>query len=297
MDARDAKRLVAFMVVVFGILMGVAIVAEVDSGNNPGAMMNPEFASDRLIGDPLPRGGGIVPDVPPDHQLGTIVIDTGHRNQLDRETIGPLVRGITTGNNQVRFHREDDDLAQQLQGAKAYVIVSPGMNYSKVELSTISRFRSQGGRVLLVGEPDQYRSTGFGVVRQSDVLTEVASSLDVSFDTGYLYNLETNEGTYKQVPVMPAQNSPLQGSGSMTVFTGTRVTAPYGTDVLVTATGTQLSDGRGPGQFPVAKRVGNVIAVGDRTMLSANYHNVGQNEEFLEYLVEFLSRGEVAFNP
>lgn len=295
MDTGDAKRLGGFLVVIFVIIVGVAIAAAVDHGSSPRPMTNPEFTSDRLVGEPLPTGGGIVPDVPPEYQLGTIVIDTGHGNRLDRQTIGPLVTGITTGNNQVRFHHDGDDLAKQLQGAKAYVIISPGMNYSKVELDTISRFRSEGGRVLLVGEPDQFRLTGFGVFRQSDVLTEVASSLDVSFDTGYLYNLETNVGTYKQVPVMPAPNSPLQGSGSMSVFTGTRVTAPYGTDVLVTVPGTQLSDGSGPGQFTVAKRVGNVVAVGDRTMLSANYHNVGQNEEFLEYLVEFLVRGEVAF--
>ncbi len=297
MEPSHVKRTGVFVLVVVVVLVIGSGVSMVEFGQSPGAMANPEFAPDQIVGDRVGAAGDVVPDVPPEHQLGTIVIDAGHENDFDRAAVEPLVSGITAGNNQVRFHRDGEELAADLRGAKGYVIISPGRNYTDTELDTVSRFRSQGGRVVLVAEPDRYRSTFFGVGRVSDAVTEVASSQDVSFSTSYLYNLENNDGTFKQVPVMPGSDSPVAASGPMTVFTATQVTAPYGTDLLVTAPGTRLSDGRGPGQFPVAKRTGNIVAVGDRTLLSTNYYTVGQNEQFLTYLVEFLARGEVAFDP
>jgi hypothetical protein len=116
----------------------------------------------------------------------------------------------------------------------------------------------------------------------------------VSFDTRYLYNMETNDGNYKNVIATPGSEADLDGVNRTTLYTGTTVSAPTGTDLLVTTERTHLSDGGPADRYPVAVETGNVIALGDRDILRDSRYTVADNEDFLAYVVEFLAGGSEA---
>lgn len=132
-------------------------------------------------------------------------------------------------------------------------------------------FTERGGRLLLVGEPDQFTVSGFFLTKRSSRLTTLDAAFSVSFDTRYL--------------------------NRTVLYTATTVTARSGTILLETPTETQLSGGGGPGSHPVAVETGNVIAVGDRTFLRDSRFTVADNEGMLQYVTEFLARGETPEEP
>jgi hypothetical protein len=300
-----AGGVVAFLMTVL-VVVGLAAVGASLTGGGPtipatdldstSNLSIPEYDAGDLVAEPLAVGGSIDPDVPAADRGGTVLVDATHGNDYPRETIAPLVRALTATNHTVRFHEQGDNLTRQLRAAKAYVVISPSDPHDAEEVRAVSRFTDRGGRLLLVGEPDRIEPVGTRAGGQTITITVALASLGsehgVSFDTRYLYNLETNDGNYKHVIARPPAGSPLSNVERTTHYTATTVTVRDGTPLLVTTEGTHQSGSGEAGTYTVAAQRGNVLALGDRTFLRSDRYAVADNEAVIAHVVEFLAQGE-----
>jgi hypothetical protein len=208
-----------------------------------------------------------------------------------------MVEELTSIGYGVRFYEGDQTLDQELSNVNAFVVIDPAEEYEPNEITTIKTFTDEGGHLLLVGEPNRKRISGgfFGVsiTDQESALTSLAGSYDMSLGTAYLYNLETNGGNYKHVTARPTPESDLELDG-VTMYTAAAVHSRGGTVLLRAPDNTHEAGLDGSARFPVAihKERDNVVLLGDSSFLRDDRFNVGDNEEFVAFLVEFLVSGE-----
>lgn len=292
------RRLGAFLAVaVLAFVIGIAGAAVVlpDAGlSSAETQTNPAFMPGATVATPLPNGGELDPSVAAGDQDGVVLIDRGHSNGVGRSELRPLVDGFVAVGQTVRFHESNDDLDDQLAEATAFVTMTPGDEFERDEVDAVTDFTDRGGRVFIVGEPDRIQAQGPFAQRRSDALTTLGGAFDISFDTRYLYNMGTNDGNYKNVIAAPSPDAGLEGVNRTAVYTGTAVTAPSGTELLVSTEGTHLSDGGPAGRYPIAVETENAIALGDRDMLRDSRYTVADNEVFIAHVVEFLAGGSRA---
>lgn len=296
MSGAVGPRRVGLFVAVAGLafvigIAGAAVFLPSGGVSATDTQTNPAFEPDTTVTTPLSTGGELDPAVADEYRDGEVLIDAGHSNDVDRATLGPMLEGFVELNHTVRFHESGDDLADQLSAATAFVTVTPGDEFDRSEVQALTNFTDRGGRVLVVGEPNRIRVNGPFAERLSDGLATLGSAFGLSFDTRYLYNMEHNDGNYKNVIAEPGPAADLEAVDRAAVYTGTTVSARNGTDVLVSAEGTHLSNGGPAERHPVAVETGNVIALGDRGMLGDTRYTVADNEAFLAYVVEFLAQG------
>jgi hypothetical protein len=295
---RGPDRLGTFVAVaVLAFVVGIAGMAVALPGGGLSAeetQTNPAFEPGTTVDTPLPSDGKLDPSVPADDRDGVVLIDRGHSNAVPRTALRPLVDGLIGVDHTVRFHESGDDLDDQLSAATAFVTMTPGEEFDRSEVDAVTDFTDRGGRVLVVGEPNRIEVDGVLATRRSDGLTTIGGALGVSFDTRYLYNMESNDGNYKNVLAEPGSEAGLDGVNRTAVYTSTAVNAPEGTDLLVSTPGTYLSNGGPAGRYAIAVETGAVIALGDRDLLRDSRYTVADNEAFLAHVVEFLAEGSGA---
>lgn len=290
-----ARRLGVSLAVVLVVLVVAASLPLVTQSGGPDEPLDTtEFSPATVVSEPIQSSGTVSPDVAEDDQSGVVYIDQAHGNDLSRAEMAPLVSALTATGHTVRMLDSTDDFTSELDDGKALVIVDPTLRYTTDELDTVEEFTDGGGHLLLVAEPDRIRpaAAAGNAVTQSSKVTQLASRHGISFDTRYLYDLETNDGNYKHVVATPAADAGLGGIERTTHYTATTVSARDGTPLLVTPETTHLSGGGPAAQHTVATQTENVLAVGDSTFLQADRHTVADNEEFVGYIVEFLATGE-----
>lgn len=301
MTARDLgtaflKRLVVSAVVasvVLALVFGGATLTDDRESRPP--LDTPEYDATTLATTPVPADGAVDPDV--DARDGIVVIDRTHDNRFSRADIEPLVAGLTALGYSVRFHTGNVTLDQALAQANAFVVIDPAEAFRINEVRTVRSFTREGGHLLLVGEPTRVRISdggrGTSVTESESALTTLAASYDMGLDTRYLYNLETNGGNYRHVTAEPTLESGLD-DGRVTMFTAAPVSSRGGTVLLRAAPGTKAAGSEESRQYPVAilKPRANVVLLGDGSFLRTDRFNVGANEQFVTYLVEYLASGE-----
>ncbi|MFB6169174.1 MAG: hypothetical protein ABEJ43_10065 [Haloferacaceae archaeon] len=294
-----ATRLLA-LVLSAGVVVGVAAggAAFVDGGENEpdGSLAIPEYQPENVSVEPIPAEGKLSPDSDVAVGSGTVVIDRGHGNRFSRATIEPLVRGLTRMGYDVEFYR-NGDLAAALEDAKAFVVIDPATEYKSGDINDVRRFTGQGGRLLVVGEPDRIGISaslfGTSINTQESALTTLGAAYGTSVETGYLYNQENADANYKHIETAPTGAGGLEGVEQTTMYTATAVQMRGGEVLLRSAPGTiQSSTDDEQGRHPVAVRRNNVVFLGDKTFMRADRYRVADNEAFLTYLVEFLASGE-----
>ncbi len=294
-EPRRLGALVAVGTLAFVIgIVGAAIVLPSGGLSAAETQTNPAFQPGTTVETPLASSGELDPSVAAADRGGVVLIDRGHSNGVDRTAIGPLLKGLIEVEHTVRFHESGDDLDDQLSDATAFVTMTPGEEFDQSDVEAVTDFTDRGGRVLVVGEPNRIQAQGVFAQRRSDGLTAIGGAFGLSFDTRYLYNMETNDGNYKNVIAEPGPEAGLDGVNRTVVYTGTAVTAPMGTDLLVSKAETHLSNGGPVGRYAVAVETGEVIALGDSDILRDSRYTVADNEAFLAYVVEFLAKGSGA---
>jgi hypothetical protein len=293
-----AKRLVvAALVVVLIVATAFAIPAATDQPAEREPLDTPEYDTSELATTPVPAEGEIEADGSLGNRNGVVVIDDAHSNRFDRSDLEPLVRELTSLGYGVRFHEGDQTLDQVLSNANAYVVIDPGEEYESNEISSVRTYTREGGHLLLVGEPSRKRVSaslfGTSISNQESALTSLAGRYDMSLGTSYLYNLETNGGNYKHVVASPTPESGLE-LDTVTMYTAAPVHSRGGTVLLRSASNTHEAgiDGTDRHAVAVHKENDNVILLGDKSFLRSDRFNVGDNEKFAAYLVEFLITGE-----
>lgn len=231
-------------------------------------------------------------EVPTTDAPGVVLVDMAHANRASPEQLRPLVGAITEAGYEVAYLEDAENLERELARADAFVVVDPADSYEGTEARAVERFAESGGRVVIFGEPTRTDIvfSGLGSTTSTDRshLASLGAPLGIHFGTEYLYNLDDNDGNFKNV----------FGTGTdgdvdrVTFYTATRVTASSGQRLLETVPGTRTAGSSETRTHPVAVRSGNVIAVGDATFLTEGNHAVADNDDFLGRVATFLVAGE-----
>ncbi|WP_435062558.1 DUF4350 domain-containing protein [Halobaculum sp. EA56] len=291
-----AKRgvvVVAVAVAVAFVLGGIpGLIAS--SGPEPAQLNNSEYPVSELGVTQIPAEGDVEADV---SGSGTVVIDRSHANRFSRADIEPLYRTLTRAGYEVEFH-DRGALGPALSDADAFVVIDPGSPYDETDADALRSFTEDGGRLLVLGEPNRVRVTaglgGVSTTQQVSELSNLGAEFGLSFSTGYVYHQSANDGNYKRPLASPVGDA--EGVGDEVALYTAATVRPLddGEVVLRLDRGGRLSSQDRTARYPVAVRTEGVLAVGDKTFLRADRYNVADNEDFVAYLVEFLTGGERA---
>lgn len=294
-----AKRvgvLVLTVAVVVGFAAGGAFVSEQTDEERDRGVSMAEFQPENVTVDRADADGEITPDRSATTGSGTVVIDNAHANRWDRATIEPLVRGLTRVGYNVEIH-QGGDLAAALDDAKAFVVIDPGREFPPGDVDDIRRFTGQGGRLLVVGEPNRITISaslfGSSINTQESSLTTLGGAYGASVGTAYLRNQESSDINYKWIETRPTDAEGLDDVERTTMYTAAAVRMRGGEPLLRAAPETRPSDTDDTtGEYAVAVRKNDVVWLGDKTFMRGDRYRVADNEAFMTYLVEFLASGD-----
>lgn len=262
----------------------------------------PDFASFKQPEPPTPSASLTAIAVPAGEGK-VVIIDALHGNQYLPDEIEPLVTALSARGGRVEFDKGAQLLANQLKYASAYIIFSPSAAFSGEELRAIRQFVESGGRLLVFADPtrflityDSYSGAAF-VSPDVNYANPVLAPYGLSFVNDYLYNLQDNEGNFRNVKFSDFAENPLTNGLKMTVF--------YGVHSIQTNTGTLLvrSDkntfssltDRGGTFAPLALSAdGQVLAAGDFSFLTHPFSQVADNAMLLGAIADFTLGSERA---
>lgn len=228
-----------------------------------------------------------------------VVVDAAHENDFERSSIAPMIDALTESGHTVTFYRGDrgSSFNETLRSADALVVLSPQQPYTATERAGLDAFADAGGRVLLAGEPPSQESAFsslFGPrTGQSATapLTGLASSFGFGFGDSYVYDLQSYDGNYRNVYATPTDESTVgDGVGQVTVHEATTVSG--GTPLLETKASTKLASTRDADTYALAARDGNVVVLGDASVLDTEWVQRNDNEAFVSGLLEFVVSGD-----
>lgn len=290
-----AKRLaltaVVALVVVGLVSMGAVLAPSPSLDPGP---EHPEYDAEGLAPERLEASG----QADPSGDVGVVLFDRSHGNRFDDEDVAPLVQAIDRAGGEVRYTGVTGGLQSSLTRADVLVIVDPSQEYREGDVEAIEEFVENGGRVVVIGEPNRRFVDANGLQVQLSTrrskLTSVTSPFGVSFGTQYLYDMEHNDGNFKNVLTSPPDGTDaavVEDVETVAMYTAAPVEADRGTVLLRTADTAEQGDVETRTGYPVAVLApgGDVLAIGDKTFLSSTYHNVGDNDVFIERLVEFMA--------
>jgi hypothetical protein len=292
-----ASRLGYVLIVALVVGAGVS-VATGTSGS--AATADPlEVASHQpnaILADRAPETGelSLPGDIPSKH----VVVDAAHGNTVQRSAVGPMIGALTEQGHTVSFYRggRETTLNATLRSADAFVALSPQQSYTASERAGLEAFAEAGGRVLLAGEPpSQTMSVAsiLGVPQSSSqgAMNGLASSFGFSLGDGYLYDLERYDVNYRSVYATPTSSASLAPETTeVTVHEATTVRG--GTPILHTIETAKPTTDRESGHHAVAARDGDVVVLGDASLLDSEWTARNDNEVFVSGLLEFLVTGD-----
>lgn len=291
-----AKRVAvaAIIAAVVVLIGGIAPTLSPASGGIQAGPDHPEYDAERLAPDRVESQG----EPSPDGDVGTVLFDRSHGNRFDQEDVTSLTRAINDAGGEVRYTGITTGFQAQLAEADVLVIIDPARSYDQDDIDAIESFVDDGGRLLVLGEPNRKEIQQSGLFVQlvtvrSDLGT-LGSRFGISFGTEYLYDMENNDANFKNPITGPPGGTDadvVDDVEAVTMYTAASVHVNRGTVVLRTAgTAERGSDATDRG-FPVAvqTRDGDVMAVGDTTFLETQYDSVADNDVFIERIVEFMA--------
>lgn len=292
------KRLVVAAVVatVVVALGGIApLLASGPGGDGVAAPPEqPEWDPSALDSQRLDNSG----ESDPEGDVGVVLIDRTHANRFHTEDVSPLVSAINDAGGEVQFTGSTGGLESELAKVDVLVVIDPAQRYDEEEVGEIRQFVRDGGHLLVLGEPNrkEVQQAGFFValVTVRSELAALTSPFGISFGSDYVYDMENNDGNFKNVVTSPPSRTSadvVEGVGSVSMYTAATVSINRGTVLLRTAGTAERGGETADEGYPVAvlSRDGRVLAVGDKTFLNDQYHAVADNELFVQRIVEFMT--------
>ena len=234
---------------------------------------------------------------------GFVLFDLSHENNLEIDDLTSLhdrliSRGVTVENRT----KSGDSLEVDLRGALALVIAAPTSNFSIAEREAIAAFVEDGGRLLLAADPtrpvppeDDYLESVLFPTSAIPVINSLANLFGVNYFDDYLYNLDDNEGNYRNIRLSINEDGyPLTQDIDQVVFFAAHSLQSDGI-ILLSGDENTLSPLR-TGEKNLAAAVlttdERVLALGDVTFLTPTFHTVADNELFLGNIADWLVAAE-----
>lgn len=263
---------------------------------------SPDFTSFTLPEPPTPSASMDAIAAPADEGK-VVIIDAFHGNLYVPNEIEPLVTSLSARGGRVEFDKGLQPLESQLKYASAYIIFSPSLVFSGEELRAIRQFVDSGGRLLVFSDPtrslvsvDSY--TGAMVISPDvNYLNPVLAPHGLSFTSDYLYNLQDNEGNFRNVKFIDFSDNPITAGLKMVVFYGVHSIQTNTGSLLVRSdknTFSSLTDQRGTFAPVALSENGQVLAAGDFSFLTNPYTQVADNGILLGAIADFALGSERA---
>jgi len=253
---------------------------------------------------------GVVPTVnyqpvtdKPVEGKGHVVIDLSHDNSLLVDDLSPLRDRLEARGATVETLTGSGSLETSLHKATALVVAAPAYRYMASEREAVVEFVEDGGLLLLVADPtrpasmadpnDPYRSPYDALFPISAVpaINSLANAFGVIYYDDYLYNLEENAGSYRNVQFTNFGKNSLTKNLETVVFFAAHSLSSDGTALVVGDKNTLSPVRSGESGLAAAMLSSDerVLALGDLTFMIAPYHTIEDNDQFLSNIADWLS--------
>lgn len=222
-----------------------------------------------------------------------VLIDYAHTNRFNLAEIDSLTQALLHLNAGIELDKDGKNLASKLQEADAYVIIAPTTAFNIESIQTIEYFVKRGGRLLIVADPTRTNQNYFVDVQNSILYAnQVIDPFRIAFEIDYIYSITHNEGNYRNVFAVPAEENELTRDIENIVFYGAHplsgVLVPLiKGDETTLASGTDQS---GDLVMAASSIDGNVLALGDMGFMVTPYHQVADNHRLVLNIAEFLAK-------
>ena len=290
-----AGRAVVFVAIVLLVVAGTTVVSVLGfPGAGAGPAEYPEYAASKLVPDRSEAVG--LPEAERVDDPGVVLVDSAHVNRFEDDDVQLLLSAITATGYRIDYVRSSDDFDAALSKADAFLVIDPALRYRPDEVDRVESFVEGGGRVVMLGEPRQSALSGGGpfatIVTRENRLGTLATRFGIQYGTGYLYNMGDRDGNFRNVFAESRSVGPVaEGVDRAAFYTATSVSVSDGSTVLVATDGTRNVRGDVTGEFAVAVRTRNVLAIGDTTFLEHDNYNVVDNDRLIGNIARFLTSG------
>ncbi|MCA9960656.1 MAG: hypothetical protein KC443_16570, partial [Anaerolineales bacterium] len=102
---------------------------------------------------PIPVSREFVDD--PEVGEGNVLLDVAHANEFTLEEISYLDGRLAARGFEMIPYRTGD-LATQLRGVNAFIVITPIERYDEEEVQAVQDFVDRGGRLLMIGDPTRF---------------------------------------------------------------------------------------------------------------------------------------------
>ncbi len=275
------------------------------------AYVPPDVPTPQLAVTPIPTATPVRIDAAAhlptaDLPRGPIVVDLAHYSRIDRARFQPLAAALaqygldlrfwlpTVDTSKVKaitdFPDMSADLAKQLSGASGLVVASPLFLYTPAEIAEVERFVADGGRLLLISDPDIESDSA------SDT-NQLAAAFNVVFNQDYLYDTTANDENFTYFFQDEFLGNAADLAGSRIAFYGGR-SIGGAVETLVRSASTTLSSLRNGltafntvvlGGSPANNSTGRVLAMSDFDVLTDPYVARHDNRRMLQFVASFLA--------
>jgi hypothetical protein len=273
------------------------------------------FYEGRYRAEPVPRPdvAGIkasAPDLEPfaDAALhtvsapGTILVDLAHSNRVQMAELNVLQARLAARGHQlepVQAAGDDSDLglADQLQYARALVVISPGKDWKPDEIQRVQEFVDKGGRLLMVTDPSRYGAlfdeAGDFLGLDDDVphINDLAARFGLVFQADYLYNTVENEGNFRNIRLADFAGHELTQGLDQVVFYAAHSIVSEEPALIAAGGETRSSSSERAEDLRVATLAadGAVLALGDLTFMTEPYNETYDNDRLIANIAGFLT--------
>ncbi|MDS0259905.1 hypothetical protein NDI56_10920 [Haloarcula sp. S1CR25-12] len=230
-----------------------------------------------------------------------VVIDTARSSSVTPETVAPMAAELTESGATVKYNTGSSSFGSSglnatLQEADAYIVFGTQQEYTDSDIAGIQAFSDAGGRVILMNEPQGQVAGlgglfGGGSIGAPSPLLPLTSQYGFTYDNGYLYNMADNSNNYRNIYATPSGDSTLT-DGVNRVVLHEAVSINGGESALTATEGTTLSSTRRAETYGVLVREGNVVAVGDTSIMDQEYVYRADNEVLVSNLLDFMVSGD-----
>jgi hypothetical protein len=240
---------------------------------------------------------------------GAVWVDLAHFPRLDPSQFDALAAALAARGVGLRswvsqvdlstiesfedFPDQSEELAPLLPDASGLVVVSPYFLWTPAEIALVEKFVADGGRLLLISDPDVLGDTIWNI-------NSLGEPFGVVFNDDYLYDLSKNDGNYTHFFQGEFLDQAAKLGGGTVAFYGARsISGPVISQAR--STDTTLSSLRsGLTRFTTLAiggqetngTAGNVLAIGDFDVLTEPYVARHDNQVMLEFVADFLAGGQ-----
>lgn len=305
-------RRLAFLLTGLLLLIAPMIVRSLYYSTNERSYIPPIVPEQNTAATPLPTNVP-VPIVQHERRLdqllrpGPVVVDLAHFNRIDRTKFQPLAASLARRGVGMRFWMPDNidptklqsfldfpdqskNLITNLSDASALLVVGPFFLWSPEEIAVATAFVADGGRLLLISDPDivgdvarDINNLGepFGVVFNDDYLYDVGEN-DENFTYIFLSRFldRMSELDENRIAMYGARSisgavEPQIVSGPETLSSGSPGLSGFSTVVL--------------GGLEANGTAGRVLALSDFDVLSEPFVGRHDNHKLVEAVANFLT--------